>query len=277
LSNSSHSLRRLHVGHSWVHDPLQVTILLSHLAPRLETLKWFHEKNRPGFVEANAQGWQKVSDILPHLQKLRLWERRAPTEITYAPPKFDKTIDATVKTVKTMDRGMMFSPSTEEQAIQFSPSQVNRMVEAKPASFSIAIDATPSVSDVGVFVSPSRTDQSVGATPLLVSTAVGSALPTSDKSTEAVSNDKRTGILPTYFVLPMVYGLLSLAYRVFISYPIYFPLRIVNLLLGTLHAKRKEVHVEDQSDSEKPDSEKHVSDSSLSSPSSNSDISPVRE
>src|SRR5262249_18734115 len=39
---SSRSLVRLHVGHSWAGDPLQVAILLSHFAPFLETLKWFH-------------------------------------------------------------------------------------------------------------------------------------------------------------------------------------------------------------------------------------------
>jgi hypothetical protein len=270
LSNSSYALQRLHVGHSWVNDPLQVAILLSHLAPRLETLKWFHEKNRPGFVETNAQGWQKVSDDLPHLQKLRLWERSASasTEIAYAPPKFDKTVDATVKTV---DQGVMFRPPTGECAIQVSPSLVSRMVEARPTSLSMAIDATPSVSEMGVFASPSRTDQSVGAAPSLVSTAVDASVLTGDKSTETAVGEKRTGMLPTYFVFPMVYGLLSLAYRIFVSYPLYFPLRIVSLLLGSLHARRKEVNLGTVG------SEKHVSDSSSSSPSLDLDISPVRE
>jgi len=44
------SLPHLHVGHSNVNDPLHATILLSHLAPLLETPKWFHEKNRPGYA-----------------------------------------------------------------------------------------------------------------------------------------------------------------------------------------------------------------------------------
>lgn len=51
---SSDSLLRLHVGHSWITDPLHVTILLSHLCPRLETLKWFHEKNRPCVLALNT-------------------------------------------------------------------------------------------------------------------------------------------------------------------------------------------------------------------------------
>jgi hypothetical protein len=255
------------VGHSWVNDPVQVTILLSHLAPRLETLKWFHEKNRPGYVEANAKGWQQVSDNLPHLQKLRLWERQASTQIIPVPPKSDKIIDATVKTV---DRGVMVKQPTQECAIQFSPSLVSRMVEAKPTSISMAIDATPSTSEIGVLASPSKTNQSVGVSPSVVSIAVGSAISTTDKSTEAV-DEKRARMLPNlpaYFVLPMVYGLLSLAHRVLVSYPLYYPLRIMNLLLATLHARRTEVHLAEDMISEK-------SHSSSSSPSSGSD-SPVR-
>lgn len=71
LEVSSRSLLRLHVGHSNVNDALQTTLLLSLLAPHLELLEWFREKNRPGYVEANAQGWQQVSDWLPHLQSMR--------------------------------------------------------------------------------------------------------------------------------------------------------------------------------------------------------------
>ncbi|KAI9571737.1 hypothetical protein HD554DRAFT_2016405 [Boletus coccyginus] len=75
VETSSWSLLRLNVGHSNANDPLHTAILLSHLAPHLESLKWFHEKNRPGYVEANAQGWRKVSDWLPYLQGVRLMER----------------------------------------------------------------------------------------------------------------------------------------------------------------------------------------------------------
>ena len=95
---SSRSLLRLGVGHSWVSDPLHVTILLSHLAPHLESLKAFHEKNRPGYVETHAKTWNTVMEYLPHLQDMRLVERKyAPQPIE--PPQrvlSDKSVDATM-------------------------------------------------------------------------------------------------------------------------------------------------------------------------------------
>ncbi|KAJ7751234.1 hypothetical protein DFH07DRAFT_1032735 [Mycena maculata] len=163
-SASSKSLNWLHVGHSWVTDTLQVAILLSHLAPHLETIKWFTERNRPGFVEANARSWQKVSDILPHLQNLRLTERRAVAPqkevvveyvhvVAPRPMVSDKAIDATVVVV---NRAVEVKPSTAESSVQAFPSTNNRdrETQASPACVSIAIDAAPRTVETEVDATP---------------------------------------------------------------------------------------------------------------------------
>lgn len=77
---SSTSLRQLHLGHSWAKDPLDTAIILSHLAPHLDVLRYFHEATRPGVIPSHAQTWQKVIELLPHLQRIRLAERRATEE-----------------------------------------------------------------------------------------------------------------------------------------------------------------------------------------------------
>ena len=239
---SSRSLLRLHVGHSWVNDPLQVTILLSHFAPYLENLKWFHEKNRPGFVEANARGWQKVSDSLPHLQNVRLAERQVTSYHEYKrPPTSDKGIDATITTV---DRGIHVRPRTVDSSVQFSPTLVSRMVEVKPNYISISIGATPHTVDASVHASASVTDQSVDARPPteLVLTEVHS---TASKSVETAfqppSDTPKSISHPyhRYLIFPSVFGLFSFACRLVISYPLSIPLRILSLL-ARFHWKGKE-------------------------------------
>jgi len=47
------ALLKLHLGHSWVREPLAAALALAHLAPHADTLRWFHEKNRLGFVETH--------------------------------------------------------------------------------------------------------------------------------------------------------------------------------------------------------------------------------
>ncbi|KAF8501000.1 hypothetical protein F5888DRAFT_1801529 [Russula emetica] len=61
--------------HSWVHEPLTAALALSHGALHADTLWWFHETNRPGFVETCTLGWQCVLEMLPHLQDVCLTER----------------------------------------------------------------------------------------------------------------------------------------------------------------------------------------------------------
>ncbi|KAG1749801.1 uncharacterized protein EDB91DRAFT_1308639 [Suillus paluster] len=172
LEVSSRSLLRLHVGHSVVNDALQSTILLSHLAPYLETIKWFHEKNRPGYVEANANGWQKVSDWLPHMQGMRLMERaRAVHLATQKPETREQSVDAT--------------PRSVQRSIQVSPKLVDRSTEAKPELVSMSIDATPSIVDTSVDATPAVSHQSVSVRTITVSTEVDATVRTESKAVDA--------------------------------------------------------------------------------------------
>lgn len=124
---SSRSLLRLGLGHSWVSDPLHVTILLSHLAPHLESLKAFHEKNRPGYVEAHARTWNTVMEYLPHLQDMRLVERKyAPQPIE--PPQrvlADQIVDATTVIA---EKKMTYA----ESSAQSSPVFVTQTLQDQP-------------------------------------------------------------------------------------------------------------------------------------------------
>ena len=244
--HSSRSLLCLHVGHSWAGDPLQVAILLSHFAPYLETLKWFHEKARSGVVEANAQSWQNVSEFLPHLQSIRLVERRAYSQNLHVPPPTsEKSIDATVTTI---DRGIFAGPRTRDTAVQISPSLVSRMVDAKPQLFSASVDATPFIVDVGVHTFALSTDQEVDARPLTASTGVDTeSIDTPASETEKIYEYAHMHFT-NYLMLPSVFGLFSLACRVFVSYPLSIPMRIFSLPLSPFLTKKDEA----QTYSEKP-------------------------
>ncbi|KAF8898940.1 hypothetical protein BD779DRAFT_1431974 [Infundibulicybe gibba] len=256
---SSRSLLRLHLGHSWIGDPLQISILLSHLAPHLEILKWFQDKNRPGFNEANAKAWQQVSELLPHLQTIRLIERRkARQPIPVIPPaRTDKGVDATVKTTS---RSVHAAPQTTTQAIQFSPALINRLVQARPDLFSVSIDATPLVTHTGVNVStsvahmgvearPSTTSISIEARPLTVDTAVEAKVLTVSQSIEAcpspitpsLKSEKGSKRRATHTLLffPSILHFFSVAYRILISYPLSIPSQILNLTLARFHPKRE--------------------------------------
>lgn len=245
-SSSSRSLLRLHVGHSWINDPLQVTILLSHFAPYLETLKWFHEKNRPGFIEANAAGWQKVSDSLPHLQNVRLTERKnaVPKNVYVKPLTSDKGVSATVMTV---DRGVHVRPRTVDSATQFSPVLVSRMVQAKTETKSVSVSARPSTASVAVHAVKLVHSQYVDARPLTASMSVDATTATLSKSVEASFEPMGNGtaspehsFIPQQYILPSIFGLFSLAFKLFISYPLYIPSRIIELSLEKFHATQPE-------------------------------------
>jgi len=257
-ASSSNSLLRLHVGHSWVNDPLQVTILLSHLAPYLETVRWFHEKNRPGYIEANARGWQNVSESLPYLQNIRLTERAASSttpkvvvqyvsEPVIRPPMIDKSVDAVIITV---NRGMQAQPLTTESAVQVSSSLVTREVQAEPILLSVAVDATRPTIDAEVDASVLLVDQSVDARPEAVSVAADATTATPSKSVEALLlqspvSDPQNSTEPqsphsNHFVMPSIFNLVSLAYKVFISYPLSIPFRIIHMSTNIFSGGRKE-------------------------------------
>lgn len=251
-ASSSNTLLRLHVGHSWVNDPLQVTILLSHLAPYLETVKWFHEKNRPGYNESNARGWQKISDSLPLLQNVRLTERAYSSSssevvVEYVPvpvarpPMVDKSVDAVVITV---NQEIQVQPPTMDSAVQVSPLLVNREIQAEPVLCSIAVDATRSTVDAEVDASIP-----VVVPPVMVSVAVD-ATATTTESVEVLPlqvpvSDSQDSTDPQsphadHFVMPSIFALVSLAFKVFVSYPLSIPVRILQISSNLFSGGRRE-------------------------------------
>lgn len=248
---SSETLLRLHVGHSWVDDPLHVTILLSHFAPNLETLKWFRERNRPGFVEANAKAWQQVSDSLPHLQSVRRLERQfAPKVVEYVNVPVREIVETSEKgvgaAVVTIDRGVLVRPRLAEASVQISPATISRMVEAIPAYRFASIDATPMTSEAEVDASVTISEQDVEARPSTTSTGVDATPSTVSEGTEttlAMSPIKSTNSYDyhpqsRYLVLPSILEMFQFSWKFFISYPLSLPFRILHMLLETLHIKR---------------------------------------
>lgn len=225
----SPSLLRFHVGHSWAADPLQISILLSHLMPRLESLKWFQEKSRGGFIEAHAKGWQSVSETLPHLQLLRLTEKSfldifEPPEISTS----EKSVDATVSLTTC---GVQARPLSVDASIQISPILVSREVNAVQTTVAEFVDATIPSHEVGV--------QASVILPLTVSTAVNTIVqppangnatypPLSPSKFECSPIQRPYGSL--YFFSSLL-GFFSFAYRL-TTLPFSFTSRILHLALA---------------------------------------------
>lgn len=182
-SVSSESLYRLHVGHSHLKDSLQVSILLSHLAPHIDTLKWLNERGpRSNTLNMNADGWHKVSEYLPHLQAIRLAEKRMSVVEVVAPPQMsEKSIDATVLSI---DTGVQAIVETTECSVQFSPALVDQGISAIPGVNEVSIDARPSFSEAGVLAIPILLEKSIGST--VVGRAVGSLTNVASRSLEAL-------------------------------------------------------------------------------------------
>ncbi|TFK36896.1 hypothetical protein BDQ12DRAFT_608820 [Crucibulum laeve] len=226
-SASSPSLLRLHVGHSWINEPLQVSVLLSHLTPRLETVKWFQEKNRPGFIEANANSWQMVSNTLPHLQLMRAIERSfAQTPPVVRPETSEKAVDATVK---TMERGVFAKVQMMDFGIQWSPSLIDRAVDAIPKTTTASIDATPQTRSAGIDATPRTVSAAVDARVFTQSKSIETA-PPSPVSILGHSTKKQSSV----YVLPSIIGIFSLAYRLFIAYPLSIPSQILGMAMARL-------------------------------------------
>ncbi|KAK0208845.1 hypothetical protein DFS33DRAFT_477646 [Desarmillaria ectypa] len=249
---SSASLLRLHVGHSWVGDTLHITILLSHLAPHLETLKWFHEKNRPGYVEANARGWERVAEALPHLQNVRLSERLFAThaidrvesqvlQVEFA----EKGIDATVA---TMECEVQVQPAVTETAVQFSPILVDRMVDAEPQMCSISIGAIPETVDSAIQALPRTVDQSVEAVVSTGESAVDATVPTFSRSVEALveesaSIDKtpsvRSSSVRSSLASIHLSDVVSMAWKLVVFFPLTVPSRIIHMALERARLRKE--------------------------------------
>ena len=225
----SPSLLRLHVGHSWAADPLQVSILLSHLMPRLESLKWFQEKSRGGFIEAHAKSWQSVSETLPHLQLLRLTEKSfldipEPLEKSTS----EKSVDATVSLTTC---GVQARPLSVDASIQISPILVSREVNAVQTTVAEFVDATIPSYEVGV--------QAAVISPSTVSTAVNTVVqpPLNDNVTYPPLSPSRfefSSIRRPYsslYFFSSLLGFFSFAYKL-TTLPFSFTSRILHLTLA---------------------------------------------
>ncbi|TDL28214.1 hypothetical protein BD410DRAFT_712625 [Rickenella mellea] len=227
---SSPSLVRLHVGHSWVREPFNAAILLSHLAPSLESLKWFHEKNRPGYVEANNVAWQKVSDILSPLQRLRQQERQQARALVHAQslvqaqvqptvvpvPTAEKSVDATVHVV-TESRGVLAKPSTEDVAVLASPVVSHRSTHTAQTVRSLEVDATR----------PTKHQEVDAVTPVHESNATGLAR---RKSVDQLDFDEKASYVPhTGAVFSAVGDTLSTLYQTVRSVSPPFILRLIDV------------------------------------------------
>ncbi|KAJ6621120.1 hypothetical protein B0H10DRAFT_2163248 [Mycena sp. CBHHK59/15] len=198
-----------------------VAILLSHLAPHLEAIKWFTERNRPGFVEANARSWQKVSDTLPHLQNVRLTERKAASPqkevvveyvhvLASRPPVADKAVDATVETA---DRGVHAKPSMGESSVQVAPSLSDREIQASPQCVSVAISAVPST-----------VEAEVDATPELITEPHTE----NEDTAEPPRHESQMNCAGSPASVSSAVSLFAFLCRIFISYPLSLPLRMLH-------------------------------------------------
>lgn len=243
---SSNNLRRLHLGHSWITNSLQVAILISHLAPRLETLRWFHEKTRPGFIEANSRSWEAVQDTLPHLQDIRRHERQRSKELVdelrlSLPPTFvspppapapppvetqEKSIDASVVSI---DRAILVRPRVAEFSVQMSPVTEEQGVEATPSVHSVYIDASVVTSEVEVDATVKSVEQAVEAQPEYSSMEVD-ATPSEPELPPTLS--KKPSHAPIKRAsLPSIWALIAMVWKVCVTFPLSIPSRVVSLML----------------------------------------------
>ncbi|KAH9044396.1 hypothetical protein EDB85DRAFT_2070588 [Lactarius pseudohatsudake] len=176
--------RVLHLGHSWVREPLTAALALSHLAPHADTLRWFHEKNRPGFIETHALGWQRVAEMLPHLQDVRLTERWMAGRAELPEPRHmvDKAIDAKPL---MRDNVAQAVPKMTSTAMQVVPQTSDKAVSAWPRARSTAVDATPAVNSQGVDAVPTSVDEGIMVSPVMVSQEIEAVVKTVEESVDA--------------------------------------------------------------------------------------------
>jgi hypothetical protein len=259
---SSRTLLKLHLGHSWVREPLTAALALSHLAPHADTLRWFHEKNRPGFIETHALGWQRVLEMLPHLQDVRLTERWVAG--IPEPPEPRQMVDRGVNVKPTMcDREIQASPKMANTGTQAVPRTSEKVISAQPSSVSTAVDATPAVVDRVVDAVSSVVEEGVMASPIMISQEVDAVTETVSESVDAVpdfsetmyigddeeqvpplqpSPKEATPYLPQIYVPSIIGGAISLAWRTMIFGPNFVTARMQDVWSMTpFHASKSAV------------------------------------
>jgi len=249
---SSRTLLKLHLGHSWVREPLAAALALSHLAPHTDTLRWFHEKNRPGFIETHSLGWQRVLEMLPYLQDVRLTERRiagipelpeprqmADKGVGVKPTMRDHEIQASPKMANT---GTQAVPRTSEKVISARPLSVSTGVDATPAVVDRVVDAVSSVVEEGVMASPAMVDavtetvsESVDAVPDFGETMYIE----DDEETLRPPPIETTHYLPQIYVPSIVGSAISLAWRTMLFGPNFVTARMQDVWSMTpFHASK---------------------------------------
>lgn len=295
---SSRTLLKVHLGHSWVREPLTAALALSHLAPHADTLRWFHEKNRPGFIETHALGWQRVLEMLPHLQDVRLTERWVAG--IPEPPEPRQMVDRGVNVKPTMcDRDIQASPKMANTGTQAVPRTSEKVISAQPVSVSTGVDATPAVVDRVVDAVSSVVEEGVMASPAMVSQGVDAVTETVSESVDAVPDfsetmyieDDEDQILPprpppkeTTHYLPQIYvpsivgGAISLAWRTMLFGPNFVTARMQDVWSMTpFHASKSataQIHEVKEESEKKSEKKSPVVDSGAGAGTS-TDIVPV--
>jgi hypothetical protein len=259
---SSRTLLKLHLGHSWVREPLTAALALSHLAPHADTLRWFHEKNRPGFIETHALGWQRVLDMLPPLQDVRLTERWISGQPELPEPR--QMIDKAVEAKPVMcERVVQAAPKMTSTATQAAPRTAEKVVFARPQARSTAVDATPDVVSQAVDAVPTKVEVEVMAFPTMVSREVDAVVEMVSESVDAVPEvgetmyiddddehpsraapsttpPKETHYIPQIYVPSIVGSAISLAWRTMLYGPNFVTARMQDVWSMTpFHASFK--------------------------------------
>ena len=235
LELSSRALVRLNVGHSWCKNPLETAILISHIAPHLDSLKWFSQATRAGSVESHASAWQKVQDFLPPMQRMRLIERSLLPKpvILPPPPKVDKQVDATVRKIS---RGILVKPAYVDSTTQIiPPTLVEAGVECHPQTSSVEVDATPMYATEGISAVPEMLEQGVDAVPDTEDQGID-ALEVDYASSESSEDPITTKfsmppLLSTF--TPSLHGIITLPMRAVRIYTYYLTLPVRYMLSFT--------------------------------------------
>ena len=272
---SSRTLLKLHLGHSWVREPLTAALALSHLAPHADTLRWFHEKNRPGFIETHALGWQRVAEMLPHLQDVRITERWMAGRAELPEPR--QMVDKAVEAKPVMrERVIQASPRTTSTATQSTPRTSEKAVSAWPRARSTAVDATPAVNSQGVDAVPSAVEKGVGASPMMVEREVEAVVEMVSEAVDAISDcevmfvpsdaeisspppPKQTHYIPQIYVPTVVGSAISLAWKTVIFGPNFVTARMQDVWAMTpfhatkTHASMAQLHEEKEDSDEGSD------------------------
>ncbi|GJE87552.1 hypothetical protein PsYK624_036350 [Phanerochaete sordida] len=278
--HSSRALMRLNVGHSWAKDPLAAAILLSHIAPHLEILRWFAPVSRASVIERPVDPWQKVQDYLPQLQRMRLIERSLmPKPVVLEPPKkAHKEVDATPITVQ---RGVLVRPAYVDSEMQVDvPERVEMEVQALPDTSEVEVDATPAVAEEAVEAVPQYCEQAIEAIPVqeekLAETAAEPEATAEEEGFSPTESSVSTHsslapMIPSF--VPSVHGIVTLPFRAvriytyYLSLPLRYMFSFTTPLMPALSDYAATMQKEPQSPSSRSDSQNSMDPMSPSSPS----------